>query len=101
MIRLTVLYGTPQDEASFLSHYEGTHVPIVHKMERIERFTWGRGLPGPDGSAAPFFLNAELVWRSPEDMQADMDGPAGKEAIDDLVNLPTDGVTMLISEANS
>ena len=98
MIRLTVLYGTPNDEASFLSHYEGTHVPIVHRMEKLERFTWGKGLPGPDGSAPPYFLNAELCWASPEDMQADMGGKAGEEAVADLANLPCEGVTMLVSE---
>jgi uncharacterized protein (TIGR02118 family) len=29
MVKLTVLYGPPDDPAAFEDHYAGTHVPLV------------------------------------------------------------------------
>lgn len=100
MVRLTVLYGNPNDRESFLSHYESVHVPLVKTMPHVKRFTWGVGLPGLDGGAPPYFLNAELCWDSPEDMAADFGSAEGQKTTADMVNLPTDGVTMMLSEGH-
>lgn len=98
MIRLTVLYGKPVERESFLDHYENVHVPLVNKMPKVTRFTWGLGLPGLDGAEPPYFLNAELCWDSPEDMAASFGSEEGKATGADVANLKADGITMLVSE---
>lgn len=100
MIRLSVLYGHPQDPAAFLSYYENTHVPLAKKVPDMTRFTWGKCLPGMDGSPSPFFLTAELEWDSAEAMGAAMSSPEGEATGADVANFATGGVTMVVSEGH-
>ena len=100
MIRLSVLYGAPADPEAFLSYYESTHVPIAKAIPDMTHFTWGKCLPGPDGSAPPYFLTAELEWESPEKMQAAMGSAEGQAATGDVANFATGGATMVVSEGH-
>lgn len=99
--KLSVLYGHPTDPEAFLSHYEGTHVPLAKKIPDVTRFTWGRCLPGPDGAAPPYFLIAELEWETAEALQASMGSEAGQAAGADVANFATGGVSMVISEVKT
>jgi uncharacterized protein (TIGR02118 family) len=99
-IRLSVLYGDPSDADSFMSYYQGTHVPLAAKIPDMTRFTYGRCHPGPDGAQPPYFLIAELEWDSPEKMQAAMGSEAGQAAGGDVPNFATGGATMVVSEVH-
>lgn len=100
MVRLTVLYGHPADPEAFLDHYEKTHVPLANKIPDVQRFTWGKCLPGPDGSQPPYFLTAELVWASPEAMDKAMSSDEGIATGTDVGTFATGGVTMVVSEGH-
>ena len=99
MVRLTVLYPTPGDQEAFISHYAGTHIPLVKELEKLESVTWGKTLPGPDGSPAPYFVATELRWASPDDMAADFGSPKGAEVMADVANLQVEP-TMFMAEGN-
>jgi uncharacterized protein (TIGR02118 family) len=100
MVRLTVLYGTPANEGEFLDHYRDVHVPLVGTMPKVTRFTWGVGLPGLDGGAPPWFLNAEVCWETAQDMAESFASPEGQATVGDLVNLVAESVTMMVSEGH-
>jgi uncharacterized protein (TIGR02118 family) len=100
MVRLTVLYGHPTDTEAFLDHYEKTHVPLAAKIPDVQRFTWGKCLPGPDGSAPPYFLIAELAWDSAAAMDKAMSSDEGVAAGTDVGNFATGGATMVVSEGH-
>ena len=100
MIRFTVLYPAPPDEAAFLSHYESTHAPLVKKLSKLERYEYGKVLPGFDGSAPPFFFHAELAWKSADDMMADFTSPDGAATATDLPNLQVEPITLLSETAS-
>jgi len=96
MIRLTVLYNTPDDPEAFLDYYEHTHVPLAEKLPDLTRITWGKTI----GRNAPYFLTAELVWDSPDAMNAAMASDEGKATAADVANFATGGVTMVVSEGH-
>ena len=100
MVRLTVLYGHPEDPAAFLHHYENTHVPLAKAIPDMTRFTWGKCLPGLTGEDPPYFLTAELEWESADAMGAAMTSEAGGAAGGDVANFATGGATMVVSEGN-
>ncbi|MDQ2727929.1 MAG: EthD family reductase [Actinomycetota bacterium] len=100
MVRLTVLYGHPEDTASFLDHYENTHAPLAQAIPDVVRFTWGKCLPGLAGEDPPYFLIAELEWDNADAMGAAMTSAEGGAAGADVANFATGGATMLVSEGH-
>jgi len=49
VVKLTVLYGPPQDPAAFDEHYENIHVPLAAQIPNVQRFEAGRAV-GMDGA---------------------------------------------------
>jgi uncharacterized protein (TIGR02118 family) len=37
MVKITVLYGHPEDPAAFEEHYTNTHIPLVKKVPNLKR----------------------------------------------------------------
>jgi uncharacterized protein (TIGR02118 family) len=98
MVRLTVLYGKPDDPDAFVNYYEGTHVPLANKIPKCDRYIWGKVLGTPTGDEPPYFLTAELWFADMDTFGAAMGSPEGQAAADDVANFATGGVTMLIAE---
>jgi uncharacterized protein (TIGR02118 family) len=86
VLKLSVLYGQPQDLAAFEAYYLGTHMPLVAAAPAPARAEASLGLPGPDGSAPPFYLAA--VTGSPE----------WQRVVADVPKFATGGVTILLSQ---
>jgi uncharacterized protein (TIGR02118 family) len=100
MVRLTVLYGKPDDPDAFLKHYEGTHVPLADKIPNVSRWTWGKVVGTPTGDEPPYFLTAELWFEDMEAFGTAMGSAEGQAAADDVPNFATGGATMLIAEGH-
>ena len=98
MVKLVVAYGAPEDPAAFDRHYESTHAPLARKIPHLRRFEAGKVLGTPDGSAAPYYLIAELLFDSPGELQAGMDSPEGQAAAADVGTFATGGATLMIAE---
>jgi uncharacterized protein (TIGR02118 family) len=98
MVKLVVLYGTPEDPAAFDAHYASTHVPLAEKIPTMRRFEAGKVLGTPDGGPAPFYFQAELWFDSPEDLAAAMSTPEGQAAGADVANFASGGASLMISQ---
>lgn len=98
MVKLVVLYGTPEDPAAFDDHYASTHEPLAQKVPNLRRFEAGKVLGTPDGGPAPFYLMAELWFDSAEELAASMGTPEGRAAGGDVANFATGGATLMIAQ---
>lgn len=96
-LKLTVLYGRPQDATAFEAYYLGTHMPLVAAAPPPARAEASLALPIPDGSAPPFDRLFEAWFDSPEHLAAVTTSPAWQRVVADVPNFATGGVTILLS----
>ena len=80
MIKITVLYGHPDDPAAFERHFDEVHIPLVNAMPNLRRFEKALVVATSDGSAPPYYRVVELYFDS-----------------EDLPNYATGGATVLIA----
>jgi uncharacterized protein (TIGR02118 family) len=59
VVKLTVLYGNPEDPAAFDDYYQETHVPLAERIPNVQRFEVGR-VASLDEGEPPYHLIAEL-----------------------------------------
>lgn len=97
-LKLTVLYGQPTDPAAFEAYYLGTHLPLAAATPGLGRTEVTKGLPGPDGTPAPFYRLFEAWFDSPEHLAAVSGTPAWQRVAADLPNFASGGVTLLMSQ---
>jgi uncharacterized protein (TIGR02118 family) len=97
MVKITVLYGAPDDPEAFDAYYSGHHRALVDKMPNLRRFEAAHVVGTPDGSPPPYYLVAELWFDSAEEMQASLATPEGQAPGADVPNFATGGATVLIA----
>jgi uncharacterized protein (TIGR02118 family) len=97
MIKITVLYGHPDDPAAFEKHFTEVHEPLVHKMPNLRRFEKALVVATPDGSPPPYYRVVELYFDSEAELHASMETPEGRAPGEDVPNYATGGATVLIS----
>ena len=96
-VRLIALYNQPDDPAAFDAHYRDVHGPMVRRYPglRDKRLTRTDGL---GGRPPAFYLIAEMVFDSRDDLVAAMASEAGVESGRDLRNFAASGVTLLVAD---
>ena len=100
MVKLTVLYGLPEDPEAFEDYYANTHVPLAARIPNVQRFESGR-VAAADGSNPPYQRIAELWFESASVMQESLASPEGKAATDDIPNFANGGATVFVSEVEA
>ena len=95
MYRLTLLYGQPEDQASFEEYYHGVHVPLALQIPGLQKFTYGQVSPDEDDSV---YAIAALDWDDEASFAAGMSSPEGERAREDVPRFASGGVTMLQTE---
>jgi uncharacterized protein (TIGR02118 family) len=98
MIRLLILYGQPKDPAAFLKYYDEIHLPIAKKMKGLRKWTIGKAVGTPGDGPAPYFYIAELFADTRQAMEAILESPEGRAAVNDVPNFATGGVTFVYTE---
>lgn len=98
-IVVNVLYNAPDDAAAFESYYDNTHLPIAAKIPLVESLVLLKGLPGPDGSAPPYYRVAQLFFADAESMGAAMSSAEAQAAVEDIANFATGGFSVFVAEA--
>ncbi len=101
MVKITALFGHPEDPNAFEEYYTNTHVPLVHKIPDLQRFEAARAVATPDDSELPYYRIAELYFEDVEQMQGSLGSDEGQAATADLQNFATGGVTIFISEIDA
>jgi uncharacterized protein (TIGR02118 family) len=86
-----VLYNQPSSPDAFDTHYQNTHVPLVHKLPKLREFCWGKTT---DENAA-FYVVARLSYATAEDAEESLASAQGRASVDDLANFAGAGVTVL------
>ena len=97
MMKLTVLFGQPEDPEAFEEYYVNQHLPLAAKIPNVQRFESGR-MRAVDGGESPYHRIAELWFKSAERMGEAMSSPEGEAASVDLPNFATGGATFFVSE---
>ncbi len=95
MIRLTVLYGHPQDPAEFDRYYRDVHIPLARKMKGLKGWTIGRCESAQPDQQPPYYMIVGLYADSRADMEAILDSPEGRDTVADVANFATGGATFL------
>jgi uncharacterized protein (TIGR02118 family) len=98
MIRLTVLYGHPEDPAAFDRYYREVHIPLARKMQGLRGWTIGKCQSASPGEAPPYYLIVGLYAESQAAMEAILDSPEGRATVADVANFATGGATFLYNE---
>lgn len=96
MVKVTVLYGHPQDADAFEKYYAERHTPIAVKIPAMEQFELTKFYPNPDGSPPAHYRTADLYFKDMETLTACLNSEEGKAAASDLANFATGGVTFLV-----
>ena len=101
MVKLTVLYGHPDDPDAFEEYYADTHMPLVDEMPNLKRYEAARIVATPDGSEPPYYRIFEGYFEDMEQLQSSMATPEGQAAAEDIPNFATGGATLLICEIDA
>jgi uncharacterized protein (TIGR02118 family) len=97
MVKLTVIYGRPDDPDAFEEYYENTHMPLARKMPNVQKIDLAKVVVAPDGSEPPY--RTEDVWFEDMDqLQSALVSPEGQETAQDIQNFATGGATIFVSE---
>ncbi|MTD53280.1 EthD family reductase [Amycolatopsis pithecellobii] len=95
MATLFVLYGQPADTAEFDRYFTDVHLPLADKIPGVRRLSYGH-VQSIDGAAPPYYLSAQVVFDSLDDLRAGMGSPEGQAAAADVATFATGGATNLI-----
>lgn len=95
MIRLTVLYGHPQDPSEFDRYYHEVHIPIARRMKGLKGWTIGRCQAIEADERPPYYMIVGLYAASRAEMDAILASPEGQATIADVPNFATGGVVFL------
>ncbi len=96
MVKLTVLFGHPEDPEAFEEYYANQHLPLAEKIPNVQRFESGRWR-AVDAGTPPYHRIAELWFESAERMGEALSSPEGEAATGDLQNFATGGATFFVS----
>ena len=87
MVVFSVLYPATPGARLDQAYYEATHIPLVKDAftsTGLKSVQVLKGLPGPDGAAAPFVVMVHLTFESPEALAASLGGPRAAEVLADV-----------------
>ena len=98
MMRLTVLYGHPDDPAAFDKYYEEVHLPLAKQMEGWQGWTIGKCQSMDPAEQPPYYMIVGLYAESREAIDAILASPAGQAAVADVPKFATGGATFLLDE---
>ena len=96
MPRLIALYNAPAEPDAFDAHYRDVHVPILNRYPNLRDIR----LSSPEGVAGqppPWYLMAEMIFDTDEDLQAALASEAGRDSARDLRNFAQSGVTLFVA----
>jgi uncharacterized protein (TIGR02118 family) len=98
MIKLTILYSTPDDSAAFDSYYFETHIPLANDLPGLIGCEVSKPGPTFDGSPTPYYLQTELYYEDNDALIASFTSPQGAITAADVANFSPVPPTMFTAE---
>ena len=96
-VKMTVVYGKPEDAAAFDKHYRDVHVPLCHKLDGLQRLEMATVSGGPMGTPSPYHLITELYFADEAALTAAMSSPAGADTGKDFMEIAPAGSFIAVS----
>ncbi len=96
MIKLTVIYGHPENVEEFENYYKNTHLAIAAKMPFTHRMEVTKFMKGPDGKPPAHYRMAEIYFEDEAKMKESLSSPESQATASDLSNFASGGVTMSV-----
>jgi uncharacterized protein (TIGR02118 family) len=87
MVIFSVLYPATPGAKFDQAYYDAVHIPLVKQAFTATGLTDVqvlKGVPGPDGGAAPFVVMVHLTFEGPEALAASLGGPRAPEVLGDV-----------------
>ena len=97
-VKLTVVYGKPDEADTFDKHYHEVHMPIVARWPGVERVEVAKVSGGPMGSPAPYHLITEIYFGDEAALNDALASEPGREAGKDFMSIAPQGSFMTVSE---
>src|SRR5215212_9053052 len=100
MAIVTVLYNQPKDTAAFEKYYRTTHIPLVVANQGeigFVRADLTRFSSTVDGKKPAYYRQAELYFKSMDDLKKGTATAGFKKVADDLKNFATGGLTGMVA----
>ena len=97
MVRLIVLYNTPDDVDAFEAHYRDVHTPIVMRYPGLRELRLSK-LSAAGPAVQPYHLMAEMFFDDRGALDAAVASDAGRESARDLRNFAAAGVQVFVAE---
>jgi uncharacterized protein (TIGR02118 family) len=104
MAIVTVLYNQPKDTAAFEKYYRTSHLPLVGAQQSeigFVRADLTKFTSTVDGKKPTYYRQAELYFKSMDDLKKGMATNGFKKVADDLKNFATGGLTGMIATATN
>jgi uncharacterized protein (TIGR02118 family) len=98
LLRITSLHGEPADPQKFDDYYRSVHTPIVQRIPGVQNIRFGRVLGTADGEPAPYYLVSDVYFDDRAAFERALESPEMNEAIADVPNFATGGVTIMFCE---
>jgi uncharacterized protein (TIGR02118 family) len=98
MFRITSLHGFPDDPAEFDRYYGVVHTPMVQRIPGVRNIRFGHVMTTVDGDPPPYYLVADVYFDDKASFEAALESPQMGEAIADVPNFATGGVTIMLCE---
>lgn len=100
-VKLTVVYDNPTDPAAFEEHYTSVHVPMVGKVQGVQRVETAKVFPKEDGTPTPAYRTADLYFADYDSAVAALGTPEAGALLQDAMQLGTGGVKFLLCDIES
>jgi uncharacterized protein (TIGR02118 family) len=98
MIRLTVLYGHPQNPDEFDRYYREVHIPLARRMRGLKGWTIGKCESAQADQSPAYYMVVGLYAESRDEMESILASPEGQATINDVDNFATGGVVFLYDD---
>ncbi len=99
MVKLTALYKTPSDVASFEEHYSQVHLPLMDKVPGIVKTEVTRFFAGPTGEP-PYYMMYEAYFADRSSLDAALKSPENRAAGKDLMSFAKEIVTIMFADVH-
>lgn len=98
MVRLTVLYGHPDNSPEFDRYYHEVHIPLARTMKGLKGWTIGKCEPAARGEKPPYYMIVGLYADSRAAMEKILESAEGQATVADLANFATGGATFFYND---
>ena len=97
-LKLTILFGHPDNADDFETYYTETHLPLVAKSPL--RLETSKVVADPAGGEPAYYRIAVVSFDDMEQVTQQMALPEVQAVSNDVANFATGGVTMLLSQVD-